>query len=77
MRLITIRFMKVLLLSLLAVNHALGAGGVVKSPTGTAPDRYVYYPGQGRAGGERNPGYSLWNRYAGSSPWPGCLLLPG
>ena len=21
------------------------AGGVVKSPTGTAPDRYVYYPG--------------------------------
>ncbi|MCZ6824300.1 MAG: hypothetical protein O7E50_01275, partial [Gemmatimonadetes bacterium] len=23
----------------------LGAGGEVKSPTGTAPDRYVYYPG--------------------------------
>ena len=23
----------------------LGAGGTVKSPTGTAPDRYVYYPG--------------------------------
>jgi len=23
----------------------LGAGGAVKSPTGTAPDRYVYYPG--------------------------------
>jgi ribonuclease Z len=23
----------------------LGAGGKVKSPTGTAPDRYVYYPG--------------------------------
>jgi ribonuclease Z len=23
----------------------LGAGGVVKSPTGVAPDRYVYYPG--------------------------------
>ena len=25
--------------------HTLAAGGVVKSPTGTAPDRYVYYPG--------------------------------
>jgi len=24
---------------------AFAAGGVVKSPTGTAPDRYVYYPG--------------------------------
>ncbi len=23
----------------------LGAGGQVKSPTGTAPDRYIYYPG--------------------------------
>ncbi len=23
----------------------LGAGGVVKSPTGSAPDRYAYYPG--------------------------------
>jgi ribonuclease Z len=23
----------------------LGAGGAVKSPTGTAPDRYIYYPG--------------------------------
>ena len=23
----------------------IGAGGTVKSPTGTAPDRYVYYPG--------------------------------
>ncbi len=23
----------------------LGAGGPVKSPTGTAPDRYIYYPG--------------------------------
>ena len=23
----------------------VGAGGVVRSPTGTAPDRYVYYPG--------------------------------
>ncbi len=26
-------------------NAALAAGGVVKSPTGAAPDRYVYYPG--------------------------------
>ena len=24
---------------------AQAAGGVVKSPTGTAPNRYVYYPG--------------------------------
>jgi len=23
----------------------MGAGGTVKSPTGTAPDRYAYYPG--------------------------------
>ena len=23
----------------------IGAGGTVKSPTGTAPDRYAYYPG--------------------------------
>jgi len=29
----------------LAVPFAHAAGGVVKSPTGTAPDRYVYYPG--------------------------------
>jgi len=28
-----------------AVIVLLGAGGVVKSPTGIAPDRYVYYPG--------------------------------
>lgn len=26
-------------------NNLLAAGGVVQSPTGTAPDRYVYYPG--------------------------------
>ena len=26
-------------------NEAKAAGGKVKSPTGTAPDRYVYYPG--------------------------------
>lgn len=26
-------------------SNLLAAGGVVKSPTGTAPDRYVYYPG--------------------------------
>jgi hypothetical protein len=23
----------------------IGAGGTVMSPTGTAPDRYAYYPG--------------------------------
>jgi ribonuclease Z len=30
---------------LLMANNVFAAGGVVKSPTGTAPDRYVYYPG--------------------------------
>ncbi len=29
----------------LAIPLLLGAGGKVKSPTGTAPDRYAYYPG--------------------------------
>ena len=28
-----------------ATSGALAAGGVVKSPTGVAPERYVYYPG--------------------------------
>ena len=28
-----------------ALMVLLGAGGAVKSPTGTAPDRYIYYPG--------------------------------
>ncbi len=32
-------------LTALSSGRALAAGGVVKSPTGTAPDRYVYYPG--------------------------------
>jgi len=27
------------------VKSAEAAGGAVKSPTGTAPDRYVYFPG--------------------------------
>ena len=31
--------------STVAVFVLLGAGGKVTSPTGTAPDRYVYYPG--------------------------------
>ena len=30
---------------LLMANNVFAAGGVVKSPTGEAPDRYVYYPG--------------------------------
>jgi ribonuclease Z len=30
---------------LLFTPVVMAAGGVVKSPTGTAPDRYVYYPG--------------------------------
>jgi ribonuclease Z len=43
--------MKPIQLKILAIvatlfsTAAFAAGGVVKSPTGTAPDRYVYYPG--------------------------------
>ena len=33
------------LLGLLLTSMAMAAGGVVKSPTGVAPERYVYYPG--------------------------------
>jgi ribonuclease Z len=32
-------------LLLLIASSAHAAGGKVKSPTGTAPDRYAYYPG--------------------------------
>jgi len=40
-------FGSVLLVSfvMLMAGTVFGAGGVVKSPTGEAPDRYVYYPG--------------------------------
>ncbi len=31
--------------SALSASAVFAAGGVVKSPTGVAPDRYVYYPG--------------------------------
>ena len=34
-----------LLLSYIFAGSVIAAGGVVTSPTGTAPDRYVYYPG--------------------------------
>ena len=34
-----------LLLSFFVAGTVYAAGGVVKSPTGVAPDRYVYYPG--------------------------------
>ena len=35
-----------LLVCILSVSgNAIAAGGAVKSPTGTAPDRYDYYPG--------------------------------
>ena len=33
------------LLFVLMQGNVMAAGGAVKSPTGTAPDRYVYYPG--------------------------------
>jgi len=32
------------------------AGGKVTSPTGTAPDRYVYYPGTEELGAAGIPG---------------------
>ena len=44
MKLIGIRVLLLLASSCLATT-AYAAGGVVKSPTGTAPERYVYYPG--------------------------------
>ncbi len=34
-----------LVVSALSASAIFAAGGVVKSPTGVAPDRYVYYPG--------------------------------
>ncbi len=34
-----------LVVSALSASAVFAAGGVVKSPTGVAPDRYVYYPG--------------------------------
>ena len=37
--------MSLVLSVLFATSGAFAAGGAVKSPTGTAPDRYVYYPG--------------------------------
>ena len=35
----------VLMFSICLTSPVFAAGGVVKSPTGTAPNRYVYYPG--------------------------------
>ena len=42
-----IRFVSTLILTVLGltINLAFAAGGTVTSPTGIAPDRYVYYPG--------------------------------
>jgi ribonuclease Z len=42
-----IRFVSTLLLTVLGLttNLVFAAGGTVTSPTGIAPDRYVYYPG--------------------------------
>jgi len=36
--------------ALIFAEGALAAGGAVKSPTGVAPDRYVYYPGSEELG---------------------------
>ena len=35
----------VAIITLLAGTQAQAAGGVVEDPIGTAPDRYLYYPG--------------------------------
>ena len=40
-----IRLVVLSLIAMLVPTLAGAAGGVVQSPTGTAPDRYVYYPG--------------------------------
>jgi ribonuclease Z len=39
------KLMTVITAVLLASPNAWGAGGTVESPTGVAPERYVYYPG--------------------------------
>ncbi len=39
----------------LTVVLLLGAGGKVESPTGTAPDRYAYYPGTEALAGDEIP----------------------
>ncbi len=38
-------FAVLILAAFCSVPFLFGAGGKVTSPTGTAPDRYVYYPG--------------------------------
>ena len=38
-------FILIVLAVVFITNSAYAAGGVVKDPTGTAPDRYAYYPG--------------------------------
>ena len=37
-------------LLLLTVASVMARGGVVKDPNGTAPDRYIYYPGSEELG---------------------------
>jgi ribonuclease Z len=44
--------MGLLMVAMLSASLVFAAGGVVKSPTGTAPDRYVYYPGTEALGTE-------------------------
>ena len=45
---------------------AQAAGGKVKSPVGTAPDRYVYYPGTEALGKDWTPAQiPYWDGHAG------------
>jgi len=41
-----------IVIGLVSSSHAMSAGGVVESPTGVAPDRYVYFPGTEALGKE-------------------------
>ena len=68
--------LSILLAATLSVELVHAAGGVVKSPTGTAPDRYVYYPGTEKLAKDGNSTDRLRYRDAGGTPWTGSNLLP-
>ena len=40
-----VRYIGLIIVSLLSVQNVMAAGGVVTDPAGVAPERYVYYPG--------------------------------
>ena len=57
--------MVLLTVGMVAASTAFAAGGVVESPTGVAPDRYVYYPGTEALEQGRDSLDLLRNRAAG------------